>query len=146
MKKILCFTIIFLFATGTANAACTKPSGKYAANSYGQYIDTNNGNYVAIVSTTTTATFASNGSATAVEVGKRAGLFGTGIYTSTWTVPAIATSGNHIFDTVTCRGYFTNSLGMTFVYISTNSGAKLSGTYYGNDNYLFMNSVVFERL
>jgi hypothetical protein len=145
MKKILCLTLVFLIGTGTVNAGCTKPSGSYSATFAGSWIDTNTGSVIAITSTTSTVTFASNGSATGLEVGKRVGLFGTGQYSNSFTVPAIASTGNHTFDTLSCRGYFTTNNGNKYVYVMSNSGANLSGTYYTNDNYLFASNVLFVK-
>ena len=146
MKK-LCFIIISLVITiSTANAACSKPLGSYAATLSGQWWDTSgSGALINLGASTMTATFASNGSGSVTEIGKRWGILGTGRFTSSWTIPAIGTS-NHTFDTTTCRGYFTNSAGKTFVYISTGSGAKLSGTYYGNDSLLLVSNFVFEKI
>ena len=146
MNKITVFIALTLIATLNANAACTKPLGSYASTFAGNWVDTNSGNIVAVTSTTSTVTFASNGSATGLEVGKRVGIFGVGQYSATFTIPAIASTGNHTFDTTSCREYFTTNNGKRYVYIMSNSGANLSGTYYTNDNYLFQSNVLFEKL
>jgi hypothetical protein len=146
MNKITVFIALTLVATLNANAACVKPSGSYASTFAGNWVDTNSGNVVAVTSTTSTITFASNGSATGLEVGKRVGVFGVGQYSSSFTIPAIASTGNHTFDTRSCRGFFTTGNGRTYVYVMTNNGAKLSGTYYTNDNYLLQSNVLFEKL
>jgi len=146
MNKITVFIALTLIATLNANAACTKPSGSYASTFAGNWVDTNSSSIVAVTSTTSTITFATNGSATGLEVGKRVGIFGVGQYSSSFTIPAIASTGNHTFDTTSCRGYFTTNNGRRYVYVMSNSGAKLSGTYYTNDNYLLLSNVLFEKI
>jgi len=145
MNKITVFIALTLIATLNANAACTKPSGSYSSTFAGNWINTNTGNIVAVTSTTSTITFATNGSATGLEVGKRVGVFGVGRYSSSFSIPAIAPTGDHTFDTTSCRGYFTTNNGNRYVYVMSNSGANLSGTYYSDNEYLFQSNVLFVK-
>lgn len=145
MRKIILAITIVLVGISNVNAICTKPLGSYSGLFSVDVYNTSTGYITDSFSSIVTITFASNGSATATEIGKRWGNSGTGRYTATWTVPAIGTA-THTFNTTNCRGTATSNLNRTWVYTSTSSGTKITGAYYGNDSVFYTNNFILDKL
>jgi hypothetical protein len=141
MKIITIF--VLLMVSSISQATCAKPNGNYVGTVNGQFLNSNNGVVTNFFSAVMRATFTVTGAATVVETGKS--YSANGRYTSTTTIPAIGTT-KHVFNTTTCSGSFVNNAGYSYVYVVSNSGAKISGTYYGNDNTILMNSLVMEKI
>jgi hypothetical protein len=141
MKIITIF--VLLMVSSISQATCAKPNGKYVGTFNGEYINSSSGTVTNFASAVIRASFATTGAGTVVETGKS--YFANGRYTQTWTVPAIGTT-NHWFDITTCAGSFVNSFGSTYVYVVSASGAKISGTYYGDDNKILMNALILEKI
>lgn len=141
MKKIL--TLLLFMISSFTYATCTPPNGTYTGSFSGYYIDTKTGKYTTYGSSVITMIFTSTGSGTAIETGKS--YKSKGRYSSNWTFDGIGTA-NHIFSMITCQGQFTNNNGNTYVYVTSNSGANLSGTYYGNDGYVLLSTLVMVKV
>ena len=162
--RLIIIVFFLVFSIDNSIAACKLPSGSYAATINGSW-----GNWGAgvlssqfvtsfLVSATSTITFASDASAKYTEVGKRSSLISSmnGLYTLTGTIPRVLLAKDsaeydvniiqHVFYQSTCRGYFKDSNGKLFVYVSMNSGNKISGTYWGNDSIFFTSDVVWEKI
>jgi len=163
--RLIIIIFFLVFSIDNSIAACKLPSGSYAATINGSWGNWGSGalsnQFVTsfLVSATSTITFAKDGSAKYTEYGKRSSLISSmnGQYTETGTIPPafIVKDNNrefntdeiqHIFYQSTCRGYFKTSNGKFFVYVSINSGNKISGTYMGNDTLFFTSDVVWEKI
>ena len=141
MKIITIF--LLLMVSGISQATCAKPNGNYVGTVNGEFLNSNNGVVTNFFSAVMRASFTATGAATIVEIGKS--YAANGRYTTTTTIPAIGTT-KHVFNTTTCSGSFVNNLGYSYVYVVSNSGAKITGTYYGNDNTILMNDLVMEKI
>jgi hypothetical protein len=141
MKKIL--TLLLFMVSSFTYATCTPPNGTYTGSFSGYYIDTKTGKYTEYASSVITMIFTSTGSGTAIETGKAYKTKGR--YNSNYSIDAIGTT-KHMFNTTTCQGQFTDSFNRTYVYVTSNSGAKLSGTYYGDDRYILLSTLVMEKV
>jgi hypothetical protein len=141
MKKIL--IMLLWMVSSFSYATCTPPNGTYTGTESGYYIDTKTGKYTEFASAVITMIFSTNGSGTVIETGKS--FKSKGRYNSNWTFDGIGTA-NHTFNMITCQGQLTNNYGGTYVYVTSNSGAKLSGTYYGDDRYILLSTLVMEKV
>lgn len=139
MKKFFISLALLAFSGTSAIATCTQPSGTFAGTGSGALY--RSGKIYSLISDSLVVTIAADGSGTIDEVGKNT----SGRFTSTSTMPAIGTT-NHSFNSTTCRGIFTSSIGNTFVYNVTGSGTKITFTYFGNDTYLALYSLVREKV
>lgn len=142
--------MIFLLVTisNISLAKCVQPNGNYTGTFYGQFVNSDNGVVTNFASAVLTASFTKTGEGTVVEIGKSHSANGT--YTTTWTIPAIDGT-SHYFDKTTCSGNFESSTGAVYVYVVSNSGAKISGTYYGSlvdihDKTILMNILTMEKI
>ena len=144
MKILFAITLVLL-SLSDVSAKCTRPKGLYSGNITGTWYDTDTRTEIRRVSLILTVKFAPDGSAYVNEMGKRWGVNGTGIWTGAWTVPAIGSSG-HSFNITSCQGKITASNGLEWVYVATNSGATLTGVYFGDDSTFFSSNLLLNKI
>lgn len=124
-----------------ARAVCTQPNGTYSGAFNGAYYDAY-GNLVNAASSVITLVFNSSGGGTETEVGKQ--LY-SGVYLFQVSFPAIGTP-SHSFDRAACRGVVTFQNGRRYVYVVTDSGSRIQGTYFGDDKLLLVSTFTLSKV
>lgn len=131
-------TMMVLSATN-ANAACTKPMGRFVGSGTGIFYNTTDGSVAELSAMSLSVNILSNGSGSAVQIGK---TFTSGTYTLTFSVAA---AGN-VFNPTTCQGTIVNNRGERWTYTSSGSGNVVTFIYTKNDDVFAMYSFRLEKV
>ena len=129
--RLLLAAAALCLVNAAAEAACTKPSGRYVGTGAGISVTTS-GVTTNLGSAAISLNIASSGSGTITEAGKTVQSGGRYSQTSSFT---------STFDSTTCIGTVTTNIGTQFIFTSADSGKVLSFTYYKNDNLVVLYSV-----
>ena len=117
-------TLVLLGLASTAQAACTKPVGRFVGSGSGFNVVTTLSAGTPVMAyqggaISLTVNILSDGSVSAYEEGK---LYPSGFYSQSWTVKA----SDNTFSTASCLGTIIDSLGRTYTYTSSGSGTAIT--------------------
>ena len=131
--------VSMIASAASANAACTKPSGRYAGSGSGLAYSMYDGSLIEGAAISISVNINANGSASASELGKS---ITSGIYAINWSVSA----ANNQFNATTCQGTLVTSLGTRYTYTSANSGAVITFIYTKSDGIFALYSITLQKV
>lgn len=134
MKKIILALLVLV--ASPVEAACTRPSGTFVGSGSGELYNRTTGTKD-ITSLQLSVTLLASGAATITEVGKN---YSQGTYTQTYSIPA-----NSTFNTTTCLGSVTTSLGLAYNYTVASSGTQISFIHTGSDPTVASFSIILQK-
>ena len=138
LAQILTSALLLLTASA-ANATCTKPVGTYVGSGSGLAYYTGSGEFYQAASISLSVKILSTGAVSATESGN---LMSSGLYNQSWTVPA----ASNIFNSTTCMGTITNSLGLRYIFTSSGSGNVITFTYATNNGIIVLYNLRLEKV